>query len=81
MPVEQDFDVEDFTDRLKAMSNDELFAIMQRLEVESAGIPSKERETSEVFTKIALVETAIEGRFPGQLLAPYKDWQQHGSDL
>ncbi|OOG61814.1 hypothetical protein BLJAPNOD_05344 [Ensifer sp. M14] len=81
MPVEQDFDVEDFSDRLKAMSNDELFAIMQRLELESADIPSEKRDASDVFAKIALVETAIEGRFPGQLLAPYKDWQQHGSDL
>ena len=30
----------------------------------------------DVFAQIAMVETAIEDRFPGQLLAPYKDWKQ-----
>ncbi|KOF17651.1 hypothetical protein AC244_16595 [Ensifer adhaerens] len=81
MPAEQDFDSEDFSDRLAAMSNDELFAIMQKLEEESADIPSEKRDASDVFAKIALVETAIEDRFPGQLLAPYKDWQQHRTDI
>ncbi|MGH6807415.1 MAG: hypothetical protein ACREEJ_11310 [Ensifer adhaerens] len=81
MPVEQDFDSEDFSDRLAAMSNDELFAIMQKLEEESADIPSEERDARDVFAKIVLVETAIEERFPGQLLAPYKDWRQHRTDI
>ncbi len=49
---------------------------MQGLEDESEDIPPDERDGSDVFAKIALVETAIEDRFPGQFLAPYKDWQQ-----
>ncbi|MNT88218.1 hypothetical protein D3C72_2287450 [compost metagenome] len=81
MPAEQDFDAEDFSDYLATMSNDELFKIMQELEEDSANIASEERDASDVFAKIALVETAIEERFPGQLLAPYKDWQQHRTDL
>nr|WP_276553813.1 hypothetical protein [Shinella kummerowiae] len=58
------------------MSEDELFETMRGLEEESESIPPDERDGSDVFAKIALVETAIEDRFPGQLLAPYKDWQQ-----
>ena len=76
MPVQADFDAGDFADRLAAMSDDELFQTMQRLEEESEGIRPDQRDSSDVFAKIALVETAIEDRFPGQLLAPYKDWQQ-----
>ena len=77
MPAEPEFDAEDFSDRLAAMSNDELFAIMQELEEESADIPTDEREANDVFAKLALAETAIEDRFPGRLLAPYKDCQKH----
>lgn len=76
MPAQADFDAGDFADRLAAMSDDELFEIMQGLEEESEDISPAERDGSDVFAKIALVETAIEDRFPGQLLAPYKDWQQ-----
>jgi hypothetical protein len=76
MPVEADFDAGDFADRLAAMSDDELFETMQGLEEESDDIRPDERDGSDVFAKIALVETAIEHRFPGQLLTPYKDWQQ-----
>lgn len=76
MPVQADFDAGDFADRLAEMSDDELFETMQGLEQESEDILPDERDSSDVFAKIALVETAIENRFPGQLLAPYKDWQQ-----
>ncbi len=76
MPVQADFDAGDFADRLAAMSDDEMFETMQRLEDESEDIRPDKREGSDVFAKIALVETAIEDRFPCQLLAPYKDWQQ-----
>jgi hypothetical protein len=69
MPVQADFDA-------AAMSDDELFETMQGLEDESEDIRPDERDGSDVFAKIALVETAIGDRFPGQLLAPYKDWQQ-----
>ncbi|MGV1832859.1 hypothetical protein [Agrobacterium vitis] len=76
MPVQADFDAGDFVDRLASMSDDELFGTMLRLEEESEDISPAERDSSDVFAKIALVETAIEDRFPGQLLAPYKDWLQ-----
>lgn len=76
MHDQADFDAGDFADRLAAMSDDELFETMQRLEEESEDISPAERDGNDVFAKIALVETAIEDRFPGQLLAPYKDWQQ-----
>ena len=76
MPDQADFDAGDFADRLAEMSDDELFETMRGLEEESEDIRPDERDSSDVFARIALVETAIEDRFPGQLLAPYKDWQQ-----
>ena len=76
MAERQDFDAGDFADDLAVMTNEELFAFMQTLEHESEDIMVEARETSDVFAKIALVETAIEDRFPGQLLAPYKKWRQ-----
>jgi hypothetical protein len=76
MPVQADFDAAEFAYRLAEMSDDELFEAMQGLEEESEDIRPEERGTTDVFARIALVETAIEDRFPGQLLAPYKDWQQ-----
>lgn len=76
MANERDFDVKAFTDRLAAMTEDELFETMDELERASAAIRPEERDRSDVFARIALVETAIEDRFPGQLLAAYKDWQQ-----
>lgn len=81
MADRQDFDPADFADRLEAMTDEELFALMQALEDESEDIPADERDTCDVFAKIALVETAIGERFPGQLLAPYKDWQQRRADV
>lgn len=76
-----DFDAAEFADQLSAMTDEELFALMQKLEDESEDIPSEDRDGSEVFVRIAMVETAIEERFPGQLLAPYKDWQQRRIDI
>ncbi|KAA0693384.1 hypothetical protein DTW90_26570 [Neorhizobium sp. P12A] len=76
MAEEHDFDAGDFADDLAAMTDDELFALMQTLEQESENVAVEAGETSDVFARIALVETAIEDRFPGQLLAPYKEWQQ-----
>jgi hypothetical protein len=77
----QDFDTAEFADQLSAMTDEELFALMQKLEDESEDVPSGDRDSSEVFVRIAMVETAIEDRFPGQLLAPYKDWQQRRIDI
>ncbi|MBY3003990.1 hypothetical protein [Rhizobium leguminosarum] len=76
MAERQDFDPGEFADQLTAMADDELFRLMQDLEKESEDVAIEARETSDAFEKIALVETAIEDRFPGQLLAPYKEWRQ-----
>ena len=77
----QDFDAAVFADQLSAMTDDELYAVMQELEDESEDIPSEGRDSSEVIARIAMVETAIEERFPGQLLAPYKDWKLRRIDI
>ncbi|MBX4938020.1 MULTISPECIES: hypothetical protein [Rhizobium] len=76
MPAQQEFDAAEFADRLAAMTDEEVFLMMQKLEEGSERIPPKDRDESDVFAQIAMVETAIEDRFPGQLLAPYKDWKQ-----
>ena len=72
----QDFDAVEFADRLAAMTDEEVFGLMEKLEEASESIRPEDRDDSDVFAQIALVETAIEDRFPGQLMAPYKDWQQ-----
>ncbi|MRH97992.1 hypothetical protein [Agrobacterium tumefaciens] len=72
----QDFDAVEFADRLAAMTDEEVFGLMERLEEASESIRPEDRDDSDVFAQIAMVETAIEDRFPGQLMAPYKDWQQ-----
>lgn len=72
----QDFDAVEFADRLAAMTDEEMFGLMEELEEASETIRPEDRDDSDVFAQIALVETAIEDRFPGQLMAPYKDWQQ-----
>lgn len=72
----QDFDAVEFADRLAAMTDEEVFGLMEELEEASESIRPEDRDHSDVFAQIALVETAIEDRFPGQLMAPYKDWQQ-----
>ncbi|MGO4135918.1 hypothetical protein ACEQ6A_15300 [Rhizobium brockwellii] len=76
MAERRDFNAGEFADHLASMTDEELFMLMQDLEGESDDIAVEARGTSDVFVKIALVETAIEDRFPGQLLAPYKEWQQ-----
>jgi len=81
MAEEQGFDAAEFADRLSAMTDDELFESMKKLEDESEGVPSDQRDSSDVFARIAMVETVIEDRFPGQLLAPYKDWQQRRTEI
>jgi hypothetical protein len=72
----QDFDAVEFADRLAAMTDEEVFGLMEELEEASESIRPEDRDDSDVFAQIAMVETAIEDRFPGQLMAPYKDWQQ-----
>lgn len=76
MLAQSEFDAAEFADRLGAMTDEEVFAMMQKLEETSESISPENRDDSDVFAQIAMVETAIEDRFPGQLLAPYKDWKQ-----
>lgn len=76
MPAQSEFDAAEFADRLAAMTDEEVFAMMQKLEEASESIALENRDDSDVFAQIAMVETAAEDRFPGQLLAPYKDWKQ-----
>lgn len=64
MAERQAFDAGDFAEDLETMTDDELFALMQTLELESEDVAVEARETSDVFARIALVETAIEDRFP-----------------
>ena len=80
MPKTVPFDAREFATSLEAMLDDELFAAMRTLERASEKVSAEERDESEVFAKIALTETAIEDRFPGQLLAPYKEWKQRHGD-
>lgn len=70
------FDVREFASSLDAMTDDELFAAMRALEKTSEDIARERRQESDVFARIALTETAIEERFPGQFLTPYRAWKQ-----
>lgn len=47
---------------------------MNTLEVVSEGTESADQ--AEIVARIALIEVEIERRFPGQLLAPYRDWKK-----
>lgn len=65
-------DVSDFASRLEAMTIDEVFITMRVLEKNSEdGVSHRD----DVLSRIALVEDEIERRFPGQKLAPYRDWK------
>jgi hypothetical protein len=65
--------IPDFASRLEAMTVDEVFDAMSLLEQHSEDDVSDRDET---LSRIALVEEEIERRFPGQKLAPYRDWKQ-----
>lgn len=58
---------------LSELTDDELFTRMGELEKESErqSVPDQA-----VLASIALVETEIERRFPGQLMAPYREWRR-----
>ncbi|WP_309239243.1 MULTISPECIES: hypothetical protein [Ensifer] len=68
-----DRDVVALSEQLRAMTDDELFTRMGELEKESErqSVPDQA-----VLATIALVETEIERRFPGQLMAPYREWRR-----
>ena len=65
-------DVSDLASRLEVMIDDEVFAAMKSLETRSE---DPTRDQDEILARIALVEDEIERRFPGQLLAPYRQWR------
>ncbi|UVD60324.1 hypothetical protein NE852_31685 (plasmid) [Rhizobium sp. Pop5] len=64
--------VGDFASRLEAMNDDELFSTMSNLERASEAA----EDVEEILARIALTETEIERRYPGELLAPYRNWKQ-----
>jgi hypothetical protein len=66
--------VADLASRLEAMTDDEVFTAMSTLEAVSEGTEGADRD--EALARIALIEVEIERRFPGQLLAPYRDWKK-----
>ncbi|WP_275791587.1 hypothetical protein [Pararhizobium gei] len=65
--------VSDFATRLEAMTRDEVFATMMLLEKHSEDDASDREET---LSRIMLLDDEIERRFPGQMLAPYRDWKK-----
>lgn len=65
--------VADLASRLEAMTDDEVFTAMGTLEAASEVAGGADRD--EALARIALIEVEIERRFPGQLLAPYRDWK------
>jgi hypothetical protein len=66
--------VADLASRLEAMTDDEVFTAMSTLEAVSEATEGAVRD--EALSRIALIEVEIERRFPGQLLAPYRDWKK-----
>ncbi|EJZ18461.1 hypothetical protein RCCGEPOP_25372 [Rhizobium sp. Pop5] len=54
------------------MNDDELFSTMSNLERASEAA----EDVEEILARIALTETEIERRYPGELLAPYRNWKQ-----
>lgn len=67
--------VEEIASQLSAMSIEEVFLAMRQLETASEAVDVAGRE--QILSRIALVEEEIEGRFPGQLLAPYRNWKKN----
>ncbi|MBB3318295.1 uncharacterized small protein (DUF1192 family) [Rhizobium sp. BK181] len=61
--------IDDFASRLAA----ELYQTMELLEVMSEA--PKRGDVDEILARIALTETEIERRQPGQLMRPYLDWK------
>jgi hypothetical protein len=66
-------DVADLASRLEAMTDDEVFTTMKVLEKLSEDGTSDREES---LSRIALVEEELEKRFPGQMLAPYRNWKK-----
>ncbi|MDQ0562437.1 hypothetical protein QO004_004242 [Rhizobium mesoamericanum] len=71
--------VDDLARRFAAMIDDELFAAMKFLE--QASEARQRQDLDEILWRIALAESEIERRFPGQLLLPYRDWKERNARL
>ena len=69
-------DAASFADRISPMTDDELFMSMRDLERQSETLSKDQHDISDVLARIALVEEEIEERYPGQALAPYKQWRR-----
>ncbi|PDV85537.1 hypothetical protein CO652_26175 [Rhizobium sp. H4] len=67
--------VEDLASRLETMTDDELFGTMNDLEKASNTAEGGDA-VEEIISRIALAESEIERRYPGRLLAPYREWKQ-----
>ena len=65
-----------FADVLSAMAEEEQYEAMRDLETKSEELSRAGQDTSDVLARIAQVETEIVTRFPGQKLAPYKNWNR-----
>lgn len=66
-------DIDEFVEEIAKMGDEDVFELMTALEDASE---ADGRTDTDIVARIALVETEIESRFPGQLLAPFKQWQR-----
>ncbi len=66
--------IEDLVARLETMTDEEVFITMCKLELASEAAGEEIRD--EILARIALAESEIERRYPGQVLAPYREWKQ-----
>ncbi|MEZ2133060.1 MULTISPECIES: hypothetical protein [unclassified Sinorhizobium] len=73
----------DFASALEAMIDEELFSTMKDLEEASEAQVGGGRSVEETatFSRTVLTENEIERRFPGQLLAPYREWRKRRDTL
>ncbi|MBX4896968.1 hypothetical protein HJA83_06455 [Rhizobium bangladeshense] len=56
------------------MTDEGLFELMAELEIRSEAL-DRLSPSDTVFAQIVLAESAIERRFPGRMLKPYREWQ------
>ena len=69
-------DIDEFATEIEKMSDEDVFELMAALE--QASEADGNRTDTDIVARIALVETEIESRFPGQLLAPFRNWKLTG---
>ncbi|APO77939.1 hypothetical protein AM571_PC00197 (plasmid) [Rhizobium etli 8C-3] len=74
--MEQENSAADFAQSIEKWTDDEIFELLAKLEIDSESVSASGELEPEIQAKINIVETEIEARFPGQLLAPFKKWKQ-----